>query len=154
MSRLYDAEEALNLILDGEADSDGDSDGELAEPMCPGSDEEFECDIDDRELFTFDQRYKILLDNIFKHDNNITNKYMYSNEDPKDGNHEVHSNNSEPSGAAAYPYNVMSMFCVYMYTCMHEKYLHVRVCVCVMSVCVRVHVCVCVCVCVCIRMCM
>ena len=55
MSRLYDTEEALNLILDGEADSDG----ELAEPMCPGSDEEFECDIDDRELFTFDQRYKI-----------------------------------------------------------------------------------------------
>ena len=55
MSRLYDTEEALNLILDGEADSDGDSDGELTEPMCPGSDEEFECDIDDRELFTFDQ---------------------------------------------------------------------------------------------------
>ena len=47
MSRLYDTEGALNLILDGEADSDGDSDGELAEPMCP---EEFECDIDDREL--------------------------------------------------------------------------------------------------------
>ena len=51
MSRLYDTE-ALNLILDGEADSDG----ELAEPMCPGSDDEFEYDI---ELFTFDQRYKV-----------------------------------------------------------------------------------------------
>ena len=56
MSRLYDTEEALNLILsdDGEADSDG----ELAEPMCPGSDEEFDFDIDDQELFSFNQRYK------------------------------------------------------------------------------------------------
>ena len=56
MSRLYDTDEALNLILDSEADNDGDSDGELAEPMCSGSDEEFEYDIDDQELFTFDQR--------------------------------------------------------------------------------------------------
>ena len=56
MSRLYDTEEALNLILsdDGEADSDG----ELAEPMCPGSDEEFDFDIDDQELFSFNHRYK------------------------------------------------------------------------------------------------
>ena len=53
MSRLYDTEEALNLILSD--DGDADSDGELAEPMCPGSDEEF--DFDDRELFTFNQRY-------------------------------------------------------------------------------------------------
>ena len=55
MSRLYDTEEALKLILDGEADSDG----ELAEAMCPGSDEEFEYDNDDHELFTFDQMYEI-----------------------------------------------------------------------------------------------
>ena len=51
MSRLYGTEEALNLILSDEADSDG----ELAEPVCPGSDEDF--DIDDEELFTFNQRY-------------------------------------------------------------------------------------------------
>ena len=38
MSRLYDTEEALNLILSDEADSDG----ELAEPVCPGSDEDFD----------------------------------------------------------------------------------------------------------------
>ena len=50
MSRLYGTEVALNLILSDEADSDG----ELAEPVCPGSDEDF--DIDD-ELFAFNQRY-------------------------------------------------------------------------------------------------
>ena len=49
MSRLYGTEEALNLILSDEADSDG----ELAEPVCPGSDEDFYIE----ELFTFNQRY-------------------------------------------------------------------------------------------------
>ena len=48
MSRLY---EALNLILDAETDSDG----ELAEPMCPGSDEEFDIDIDQE--FSYNPRY-------------------------------------------------------------------------------------------------
>ena len=48
--------EALNLILDDDAEAD--SDGELAEPMCPGSDEEFDFDIDDQELFSFNPRYK------------------------------------------------------------------------------------------------
>jgi hypothetical protein len=54
MSRLYDTEEALNLIL---SDDEADSDGELAEPMCPGSDEEFDFNIDDQELLSFNQRY-------------------------------------------------------------------------------------------------
>ena len=44
MSRLYDTEAASNLILSD--DSEAESDGELAEPMCPGSDEEFHIDID------------------------------------------------------------------------------------------------------------
>ena len=58
MSRRYATEEALNLILsdDSEADSDGEL-AELAEPMCPGSDEEFDLDADDQ-LFSFNQRYK------------------------------------------------------------------------------------------------
>ena len=55
MSRLYDTEATLNLILSD--DSEVESDGELAEPMCPGSDEEFYIDIDKR-LFSFQQRYK------------------------------------------------------------------------------------------------
>ena len=37
--RLYDAEATLNMILDGL--SDAESDDELGEPVCPGSDEEF-----------------------------------------------------------------------------------------------------------------
>ena len=53
MSRHYGTEEALNLILDdGEADSDDD----FAEPMCPGSDEEFEFNTDDQD-FSVDNRY-------------------------------------------------------------------------------------------------
>ena len=48
MSRLYDTEEALNLILDAEADSDGEH--------VPGSDEEFDIDID-QELLSFYPRY-------------------------------------------------------------------------------------------------
>ena len=55
MSRLYGTEEALNLILPD--DDEADSDGELAEPMCPGSDEEFDFDVDDQELFSFNPRY-------------------------------------------------------------------------------------------------
>lgn len=55
MSRLFDTEEALNLILSD--DDEADSDGEFAEPMCPGSDEEFDFDIDDQELFSFNPRY-------------------------------------------------------------------------------------------------
>ena len=47
--------QALNLILSD--DSEAESDGELAEPMCPGSDEEFDTDIDEQ-LFSFQQRYK------------------------------------------------------------------------------------------------
>ena len=43
----------MNLILD---DVEADSDGELAEPMCLGSDEEFDIDID-QELFSFNPRY-------------------------------------------------------------------------------------------------
>ena len=58
MNRLYDTE-ALNLILDDDAEAD--SDGELAEPMCPGSDEEFDFNIDDQELFSFNPRYKITI---------------------------------------------------------------------------------------------
>ena len=71
MSRLYDTEEALNLILsdDGEADSDS----ELAEPVCPGSDEEFDFDIDDQELFGFNQRYKKIV-GIQTIENNATKK--------------------------------------------------------------------------------
>ena len=53
MSRLYDTEGALNLILD---DVEADGDGELAEPMCPGSNEEFDINID-QELFSFNPRY-------------------------------------------------------------------------------------------------
>ena len=45
MSRLYDTEEALNLILSD--DSEAESDEELAEPACPGSNEEFNIDIDE-----------------------------------------------------------------------------------------------------------
>ena len=52
MSRLYDTEETLNLILSD--DDEADSDGELAKPMCPGSDEEFDFDIDDQD---FNLRY-------------------------------------------------------------------------------------------------
>ena len=55
MSRLYDTEAALNLILSD--DSEAESDGEPAEPMCPGSDEEFDIDIGEQ-LFSFQQRYK------------------------------------------------------------------------------------------------
>ena len=54
MNRLYGTEEALNLILSD--DSEAESDGELAEPMCPGSDEEFDFDTD--QLFSFNERYK------------------------------------------------------------------------------------------------
>ena len=49
MSRLY---EALKLILDAEADSDG----ELAKHMCPRSNEDFDIDID-QELFSLNPRY-------------------------------------------------------------------------------------------------
>ena len=37
-------------------DSEPENDGELDEPMCPGSDEELDLDIDDQ--FSFNQRYK------------------------------------------------------------------------------------------------
>ena len=53
--RLYDTEETLNMICD----SDGESEDEIDEPMCPGSDEEFPDpdmnDCDD-ELFHFNNR--------------------------------------------------------------------------------------------------
>ena len=37
--RLYDAEETVNMIVDSL--SDAESDDDLGEPICPGSDEEF-----------------------------------------------------------------------------------------------------------------
>ena len=53
--RLYDTEETLNMICD----SDAESEDEIGEPMCPGSDEEFPDpdmnDCDD-ELFRFNNR--------------------------------------------------------------------------------------------------
>ena len=42
--RLYNAEETVNMIVDSL--SDAESDDDLGEPICPGSDEEFP-DIDD-----------------------------------------------------------------------------------------------------------
>ena len=54
MSRRYNTEAALDLILSD--DDEPESDGEFDEPMCPGSDEEFDLDIDDQ--FSFNQRYK------------------------------------------------------------------------------------------------
>ena len=46
MSRQYSTEAALDPILSD--DGEPESDGELDEPMCPGSDEEFDLDIDDQ----------------------------------------------------------------------------------------------------------
>ena len=97
MSRLYDTEEALNLILD---DAEADSDGELAEPICPGSDEEFDIDID-QELFSFNPMYeKYNYWYVYRPEYNAKNN---SNEasNPEDGDHEADSNISESSSCAA-----------------------------------------------------
>ena len=53
--RRFDTEETLNMLMDSDND---ESDDEIGEPMCPGSDEEFpdpelEADIDNELLFRY-----------------------------------------------------------------------------------------------------
>ena len=47
--RRFDTEETLNMLMDSDND---ESDNEIGEPMCPGSDEEFP-DPDDELLFRY-----------------------------------------------------------------------------------------------------
>ena len=119
MSRHYGTEEALNLILDdGEADSDDD----FAEPMCPGSDEEFEFNTDDQD-FSVDNRY--IMDQYNKKYAHKTNKSLlyirlatvcFRHEDFGTPNEdEVGTDSSPPPGANAnLVYTINLFICIYV----------------------------------------
>lgn len=100
----------MDLILSD--DGEPESDGELDEPMCPGSDEEFDLDTEDQ--FSFNQRYKKNRHN--KIDNNTACNYNSDEESNSEEGNEVDSNNCESPGAAAHTYKYSMLVCAYVHT--------------------------------------